>query len=540
MSKTLLGLYFLSTIALGIAPKTYDVPHLKCSSKEQADFDKSPCRKAYYTELFRMQCQSIADHYVQGDYRVNCYDNYHHYNAQAFREHYKKEKIAKGKRRKEVRIGGFNMLHPTNGRTMFKDLHLLSKIIDKEFDLLAGLELISNTAKDLQHNNRLNAYIKYYSEVLKTREMTAKQRAKIESGLKRAKSSLIVPGYAKILRRLRKLDPSWALIMSSRGESLRVNGQKEFVGYYYRARMVRPMPNKFCSQELSKVRANSKMGKLAACTPWFNKRINKAFSRRPFIADFESGAFRTTMVASHVIFKSPPKDEGNRMAEVMMPAFQVNSYEEFPRGEGIDGSNYARWAEVKLTLDLMQDMRKNHGIKNIIYVADFNLESKEHLWRHVLKSFPGGKIYIEGPTSLSLTHGPSSNYDHFIFNPSQTTRCVGEDGHVDANRIDFFTTDYITDKIAENGYTDSLWKRFIARLKGRQQTSGITVHKSLPYRYVIEEEPLLEAYPLKKDEHLKNFDQKIVNPAPSIDTIYNRHVNALSDHFPVSLSCRVN
>ena len=522
-----------------VSEYVYQTPHLQCKSSEDKNFDKSECRKIYYNESYRQQCESIAEYHIQGKYRVDCHYNYHHYNSSAHLKSYEREKVLDDQGRREIRIGGFNLSHPVNGKSLFKDLPLVAEIVDREFDLMAGIELIPTTSKQFQHNNRISAYLRYYREFLRTMDGDEGHRAEILANMERARFSYIVPGYIKILEQLRKRDPNWALMLSPRAESRRPRDQKEFVGYYYRASLVRPVPNKFCSQEVSLAKEHKYQGKLYACVPWFDKRINKAFSRRPFIADFKSGNFHFTMVSSHVVFNSPPKSRPEQMANVLIPAFNVSSYEVFPWGKGIDGSNYARWAEVKLTLQLMQTMRQHYGTKNIIYVADFNLEKRAALWEDVLKAFPGGQVYVGELTSLALTSGYASNYDHFIFDPSQTTRCVQRDGQVAVGRIDFFTTDYIVNRIARDDYTEMIWQNFIAEFNGKWQTSGVVQSSQQKSLYVIKRPPSLKPYRVAIAKYRESFHNKIIHSEKEQAT-QNLYINVLSDHVPVYLRCKVN
>ena len=530
--------------------KSYQFPHLQCNSKNEELFDKSECRKVYWNQTYRQQCESIAAYHVQGKYQVDCHYNYHHYNSSASLKAYQKKKLLNSPKHRKIRLGGFNMLHPGSEKTLFKDFELLALIIDNEFDLLTGFELIPVNSKQFQHNNRISVYILYYQEALKALELNQKlskekkrqQKLKITEDIKRAKLSYILPGYLKILKRLRKRDPHWALLMSPRAESSKYWHQKEFIGHYYRASVVRVATNTFCSQEVSKAKGAQYLGTPFACIPSFDKKINQAFSRKPFIADFESGHFRFTLIASHVIFNSPnPHNFPKKMADILRPSFQVDSYKSLPTGWGINAKNYARWAEVKLTLGLMDTMRREYGSKNIIYLADFNLEKKEPLWDDILSSsFPGGQVYVGDPTSLSPYKGHSKSYDHFIFDPTQTVRCVQEKGSVDSGHIDFFTTDYITERVGRRDYSELIWKNFMAEFDNRYQVSGITQDKQNKSLYLIKSPPKLKDYSIKKDKYEKKFQKKLLNPNPKFDTLYYRYIQVLSDHLPTYLKCRTH
>ena len=318
--------------------------------------------------------------------------------------------------------------------------------------------------------------------------------------------------------------------------------KRNLLAHYYRASMVRVATNTYCSQEISKSKGVQHLGKPFACIPWFNKKINKAFSRKPFIANFESGHFHFTMVASHIVFNSPtPHKFPKKMAHILRPSFQVDSFKSLPREWRINAQTYARWAEVKLTLELMESMRRDYGVKNIIYVADFNLEKKEFLWDDILSSsFPGGQVYVDNPTSLSPYKGHSKNYDHFIFDPTQTARCVQEKGFVDSGRIDFFTTHYITERIEQEDYNELIWENFMSEFDHKYQVRGITRDKENPSLYVVKGHPKLRPYSIKKYKYEESFEKKLLKPYPKFNTFYNRYIQVLSDHLPIYLKCRTH
>ncbi|MCY4643358.1 MAG: hypothetical protein OXB88_01960 [Bacteriovoracales bacterium] len=516
----------------------YRVPSPECDSQKDFEFDKSECRKHYYNRWYRRECNSIANYHVRGDYEVECYHNYHHYNSLAHVRHYKESRIAK-MRSNRIRIGGFNMFRPTTNQSLFKDMELLAQIIHREFDLLAAIELVPLHRKQWQLNNRIDGYIRHYNKILNTEELSEDERNGITQNLERAMFSYIVPGYIKVLEHLRKLDPNWALLLAARPESSRPEDTKEFVGYYYRASMVRPRPNKFCAQEISLTTGRKHLGHLYACLPWFDEKINRVFSRKPFIADFESGNFRFTMVSSHIIFRSPPVSNKEMMAAILSPAFHVTDYRAFPRGSGITSRNYARWAEVKLTLELMQTLRKQYGIKNIIYAADFNLLKKFPLWTEILKSFPGGEIYIDTPTSLSAMNGPINDYDHFIFDPSEVDPCVGKGGKVDAGVIDFSDRDYITERVFHVDYEDWVWKNFLKEFHGKWTVYGVFQNGIDSALYTVRPPLRLDPYWPKIEYYEDKFQSEFVSPNGKFDAFFNRYIKALSDHFPIYLNCRI-
>lgn len=509
---------FSLLLTLGFTFHTYaSQPTLDCKTKADEDFDKSECRVKYYNQTFRQQCLSLDEYVVDGDYKVECNWNYHHYNSSAFKYRYRKKIVLK--KNKDVRIGGFNILHPVNGKTRFKDMELVAEIIDRDFDVLAGIELIPVPKEEFKHNNKIDGYINEQRKLLKDSSLTSSEKEEINENIQKAINSYLKPGYFRILEHLRERDPSWSLIISSRAESAKPSDQKEFTGFYYRAEKVRPMKNKFCAAERIKYNKGVEYG----CTPWFNKDINKAFSRRPFIASFESGNFEFTVIAAHIVFSSPKNEK--LMANILRPSFGVSKYEgSFPRGSGVTKGNYARWAEVKLTLDLMTKMKNRYQVKNLIYVADFNIEKKMKYWEEVLKSYPGAQVYVDAKTSIDQNKGYSSNYDHFIFNPAEVTNCE-KNGKVDADRIDFFETKYIWDYVEDNYYIgngDWIMDRFMSRFKDKVEAHGrVGSLKIRPFR--VDEEKIKT-----------RLEQQLLDPSK---TNFNLGIKVISDHVPVKMTC---
>ncbi len=544
---------------------------LNCSNDEDMAFDKSDCRIEYYNQTFREQCISISDYHVknlENPYQVECHYNYHHYNSTAYTSKYSvpklRERIKSGKVNPQVRLGGFNMLHPMNGKTRFKDLDLVAKVINTEFDVLAGIELIPVTMDEYKINNGLHEFILEKQALIDSGKISLSEIKTTKEDIKKAKAAYYIPGYVEILNKLRKLDDSWALILSPRAESAKPSDQKEFVGFYYRASKVRPTINDFCS--LEKV---ERKGNLFGCIPFFydvdlfykngvkkskkaiekerkddeiyianSKEKSKAFSRRPFIASFKSLDFEFTMVASHVVFTSP--SDPQLQAEVISPAFdKLSSYDQIKAYKGVTKTNFARWAEVRLTLELVDYLKTAYDQK-VIYVADFNLEKDNPHWEEALEKFPGGEVYIDEKTSIDSENGYASNYDHFVFNPNHVKECVQNDGTVKASIIDVMAIDqnYYIYKYMQNKYVnqtqegvDAIWKEFITPRRETLRVEG-------------QKEKVLKKFMIEKEDDLvKSFAEKLVDRGMALSGNAKYYpdliVKTFSDHVPVKISCRI-
>jgi hypothetical protein len=495
---------------------------------EDAEDAKSNCVLKIDMQTYTRQCEKIDEFHVRrlprkDRYQVGCHSNYHHYNERAYQKYYKKDvwkKMPKDKR--FVRIGNFNMLHPVNGKTKFKNIPLLAEIIDKEFDVMAGIELVHTTNEEYEHNIRLQNFLN--------------ERDDVDSATrKQVMDSYILPGFIKILDELRKRDPSWALIVSPRAEAAKTSDTRELTGYYYRATHVRPRAEKGSYCSLEKVGFN---GNLYGCVPWFldeERSIRKAFSRRPFMTDFEAGDFKFTLLASHIVYNSPNPDLGKteedvarieeNMAEILEPAFGVTSYEQFEPRNGVTKANYARLSELRLIVDFMQELRTDFAVDNIILVGDFNIEYDNKFWDTVLEGMPGARVFIDEKTSVSVTKQYSKDFDHVVFDPEDLPNCMkGDDAN--AGRIDFFTG-YIKQRVEEiynPKNAQQLLADYYADLDAIVTPKGVALN--------------LEPFYVEHEKDEKDFMRRVID-SQSGKKKYNVYKEVLSDHVPIYLYCEV-
>lgn len=59
----------------------------------------------------------------------------------------------------KLRIGNFNLLHPGTDKTIFKDFDLVAELVDSQFDVMAGIELVDVVADPEKKNKRLRPYL---------------------------------------------------------------------------------------------------------------------------------------------------------------------------------------------------------------------------------------------------------------------------------------------------------------------------------------------------------------------------------------------
>lgn len=392
------------------------------SKSEQFDAQKK--------EDLRIRCEYLKILNIKNEFPVDCFTNYHHFGAIN----------VKKVNRANIKIANYNLLHPGTSKALYKDYKLVAKIMNT-FDIVAGLELLNTVGQDEQHNRVVINYLQNAPQLIKSlqeqkaRTQDAKQleaiSKKIEQLTKTAQSAYGIfrnPGYLNILYELKKLDPSWSLVISPRGDSALIGSVEEFTGFYYRASVVAPDYNPHCHEFLK-----PNEGYPFACFANLSDRfmdqdLTEQFARRPFLASFKIKNSRIHLIASHIIFTFSGDDFKER--ELMQKTFGVNSYKEL--GSGINMANFARFAEIKNTLDFMNKFKLRYNDDKIMYMGDTNISASNAFWPEVLKKFPGSSVQINTPTTLSpqrynslgkATNGLANDYDHFIFNKDTFANC---------------------------------------------------------------------------------------------------------------------
>lgn len=520
---------------------------------------------------YRKECLEISD-FIKSSYNVQCRYNYHHFNSSAYREIYNRNNaIRNGK----VRIAGFNVLHPGMSKTRYKDYGKIAQIIDK-FDVVGATELLPLVSDDLRNNKKVVKFLKRAPKKIqnlreriknesnaKDLKVLAARLQSLEEDFKRAKDLYRMPGYLKILHALHQLDggKQWALILSPRGEAANKTDVQELTGFYYRASVVKPKVNQYCRD----IRTDGK-GYPIACIPSMGRKMlgeNKKdmFSRRPFMAEFISGKFSFAMLASHVVFSSP--DETAKMRSILQKSFGVDRYEEL--GTGANAANYARFAEVKVTLDFMRELRERFNQEDIILVGDLNLESSNPFWDRVLPAYPGAKLFVTEKTTVSErryeadgtpTMGFSSDYDHFIFDPEVTNECKNSNGQVEAKVYNFY--EGIVAGAIKRSYKARKERTYAGRyVMDRAKYSRIErVHLgpykdgSLSYETIgnkkvkvgrrnIRVQGIVRDHK-KTAKYIDGFYERVLDSQAFEDSYYRYFSELVSDHHPIYMDCSTN
>ncbi|MBC7539101.1 MAG: hypothetical protein H7281_09785, partial [Bacteriovorax sp.] len=343
-------------------------------------------------EEYNQACQTIDALIVKKQFKVECYSNYQHFGPTS--------KTARSNG--SLRIAGYNLLHPGTSKALFKDYSLIAKIMNK-YDVVSGLEILGTVGHDEANNQAVLAFLRgspkmvsdlknlkaKTSDAAKLQELDDKL-TKLVADTQTAYSLYRAPGYFKALMALKKLDPSWALILSPRGDSAIQGSVEEMVGFYYRASSVSPVANPHCDEY-----KDDNGGTPYACIlnlgpKFMGKDYTHNFSRRPFMVSFKSGNLKFSLVSMHVVFTFGGDEEAQK--KLMNDVFGVDAPSDL--GNGINSSNFARFAEVKTTLNFMNRFRKKYNDNNIMFVSDTNLMGNNPYWAEVLKTFPGGSLLI--------------------------------------------------------------------------------------------------------------------------------------------------
>lgn len=289
------------------------------------------------------------------------------------------------------------------------------------------------------------------------------------------------------------------------------------------------------------------------------------FSRRPFMANFESGNFDFTMLTSHVIFTSP--DDEEKMESILQPSFGVSSYEDI--GTGVTKQTYARVAETKVILEFMQKLEKFYYEEDIIYAGDMNLTSSNNFWPSLLEEFKGAVLFIDQPTTLSQprfhstgepTNGTSNDYDHFIFRKKETHECL-KNGESTAEILPYYSGEvysyikknYLIRDPAEIVVNDIVDE--VLGLNGEELDNESSDYTMIPgakskikIRADIYEKELRNLKTIKNNkivwddyryEEKMEFHEKRVFMDQLRNRFYYRvYAELISDHLPISMSCQ--
>ncbi len=496
---------------------------------------------ALKNRFYQKKCVEIRDFLVRKQFKLECHESYHHYGADSAEHFYLKDNKDL---RPSIKLASFNLWHPGNLKSSFKDYRLLAEIVNS-WDVMAGLELLANIGKDAIHNERLIKVIKEVNRDLKNVSSDA-QKLVLEKKREELHRLYKAPGYYKLLMELKKLDPSWALILSPRGEAAKSFHQQELVGLFYRARLVKPVPNEHCRQYI-----NAKEGgEFQACYPnlrrsFMGRDVRSVFSRRPFLASFQAGNWDFSLVVGHVIFNSP--EEEAPMKDILQGSFGVDHYSEV--GFGVAKNNYARFAEVNVTMELMQKLMAEYKEKDVLYFSDMNLKPTNPFLKKLMNQYTNLDLFMKKPTSLSInrydkkgrsTQGSANSYDHFVFDKTHTSECVDGDKARSLQRHHFMRGKIRA--MVDNKYLvrDNHIKTPSIINKDKIKRHLKKYRNQLKREKTIKRGKIVPAYSnVDIERKVAIFKSRVFTSQIDTRNYYRLYKEILSDHFPISMECSV-
>ncbi len=443
----------------------------------------------------------------------------------------------------QVRIAAFNLFKPGATQTEYKDHQLVAQIID-HWDVVAAVELTSNNGLSKRHNEGI---VEYYTSRLA--QMT-EQGADLSASVTRNELALIreqfdFPGYIEVLKELQKLDASWSLVLSGKQEGSENSTVKELTGFYYRSSVVDLKATQYCRDKYGR---NGKYGCLPVLDEkTFGRDVDGLFSRRPFLATFESGEFDFTLLSTHVIHNTPSDEDLQK--KILRNVYGVEDYKDI--GPGVTQLKFARFAEVRLMAELVEYLKKSYYEQDYIILGDFNLESTNDYWETFFNDFRGLELKIEGATSMALgkslsdgtiTHGTKSNYDHFLFDPNETRNCKGSNTAKIFNFIEGDFSKLINRRylVRSNAKYQSQTRDVeMYRLKagGREKVENLVDNytRSIQNKLTVKNNKLVPRFDMEESQ--KEFYDRVIDSQLFDKTYYNYLKEVISDHLPIYMNC---
>lgn len=493
-------------------------------------------------EMVKAECTNLKNYIVKNKFEVACNDQFLFYGTSSDSYSSSSKSL--------IKIANYNLLHPGTSKSLFKDYELVAKIANT-FDFISAQEILSMIGHDADVNSSIDAYIESSSSAVEK---------------EKAKKLYRMPGYLKLLMELKKLDSSWSLILSPRGDSALAGSVEEHVGFYYRSSIISPKLNQYCYDNLN---FSSNRNSFACLVDYGAK--NKFVSRRPFIASFKAQSMSFTVMASHIVFNFSGDEDQSK--DLIKNIFKKESLDQI--GMGVNSVNFARFAEIKLAVDFLKKYIDNYGDSKIFISSDMNLNPEIDYWSEVLNVIPGFELLIKEPTTISPqrfnrnneeTFGVASSYDHFIINRKVFSNC-------DQGSVYNYYTSPIEKDIEEKYYIRPVEPDFSRKISNAKLDNENPVNKDtedgpiddgsikLDYNLSKAGEAKMNEFTSNYEKFLKTLktvkNNQIVQDdfqfQERIDGAKNRlflkqltnpfyyrfYQEILSDHFPAYISCKI-
>ncbi len=517
---------------------------LSSSLAQARNFTKT---NPYYT-----QCQEIKKFLVKPqEMKILCNPTFHHYNIE--------QNTIRTETSDPIRLASFNLWHPGQHKSIFKDYKLMAKMMN-QWDLIAALEVQAVIGSDLENNNSVTKLIEQTPNKIavlqeklkvttapKERELLKQRIKKLRHNMRLAPKLYRAPGYLKLLRALRKLDPSWSFILSANGEAARPTNVQELVGFFYRGSIVQPKRNSYCAL------ANETLEPAYACTVSFNgtflpHEYQRFIARRPFIASFKSGHFEFTYISSHFVFNSPR--DPHLKQEILRKIFNVKTIEEL--GPGAYPSNYARLAEFKIIMQFLEKYKEEFPQEKIIFGGDFNLTTDNPFVRNLLKDVGHNNwlLKVNTPTTTkfrrynsdgSPTNGLANDYDHFIIH-KENSNCLNQPKKWQPQSYNFFTEKFMKRKI-ERKYKIRIEKKNPSgyyMVSEARQRKGKALYERFKTKWMKRQtikngQIVIDSY--KQQKTILDFKRRVLDSQLQDRTYWRYFIEVLSDHLPIFMGC---
>ncbi|HVK61716.1 MAG TPA: hypothetical protein VM432_09210, partial [Bdellovibrionales bacterium] len=407
----------------------------------------------------------------------------------------------------KIRIGSFNLFHLGDNLSIMKNFDLVAQILN-QWDVVGAQELMPLPSEYSKDNRKI-----------------AKIFGTDQNG-NDIEWTVIEPGYLRLLRALRKLDPSWALIMQPNPEGEGSTG--EMAGFYFRTKTVGLKKFDYCLEQTSGDVRDSAMQANYGCVVRVPEGQRRLMSRSAFAAYFFSGKFDFVALTAHVRFRpAGPEDRVAQIAELCKnhpnPARCKPSKDEV-----------GRFYEVKAVVDQMNDIKKATGEDDIIYMGDYNLElkkSKMPMWEAALAAQPGLRVYQDDPTTLSVPQQKlASNYDHFIFDPVATSECSPSTVRV----FDFTSHTKKTKRPVHDAIDAKMTAKARDQMLEEKKEEIATIIR--PQSGTVAS-MVRRLSPKEEESFLKSFRGSLLRMERNS---YGAALELMSDHVPIEMECQVD
>lgn len=433
---------------------------------------------------------------------TDCTLNYVHF--------YPESSLFRRLKKLRIKVASFNLFHLGDNQAPLKNRELLAHIMD-QWDIIGVQELMPLPTDFAVSNRTISSLVQSTQE---------------ENDYYAKKLQVELPGYLHVLKELRQLDPSWALVLQSMPEGEGSSG--EMAGFYYRSSVAQLKEWDYCPQDRSYDIKKQKPSPNVACLVQVPEEKWQLMSRRAFAVYFQSGEFDFIALSAHIRFR--PVDE---VLAQRQQASELCENHVTPAKCKPTKVDVGRYYEVKAMADQITSLQKASGDEDVIYMGDFNLELKSNskpYWAAALTSIPGFDVFQTEPTTLVVSRNYlKSNYDHFIFDPQRTKEC----STTSVRRFNFTAkkqeSSELQKKLLESAKAENIQQLIqvrmaeiekFAKAKINTKTSAITVD-SLSAKEI--------------EEYRARFERTVKRTQAN-------HMGAMmelvSDHLPIEMECQ--